>query len=172
MFISKIIVIFDENIYNTQMKIKDFISRSIQNYPTLYKSDNYFNSKLKVLSHIFFSIGNGYEVAETNTPEEGGYVVEPKCKRNKETDDWDRIKDKPYGKDKYKKLPKDYFESVMYYVSGIETPIEVIHNYDYVYYRFDKKIKECDFFYKPSLVEVINDRSFSPYPFSKGFSLI
>jgi len=155
------------------MKIKDFISRSIQTYPTLYKCDNYYNSKLKVLNQIFFTIGNGYEVAETKIPEEGGYVVEEKYKRNKKTDDYIRIKDKPYGKEKYKELPTDYFDTIIYKVSSLKSPIEVINNgEDNVYYRYDKDIEDCEDFYKPKLRKIISNYPFIPYPFSKNYSLI
>ena len=155
------------------MKIKDFISRSIQTYPTLYKCDNYYNSKLKVLNQIFFTIGNGYEVAETKIPEEGGYVVEAKYKRNKKTDDYIRIKDKPYGKEKYKELPTDYFDTIIYKVSSLKSPIEIINNgEDNVYYRYDKDIEDCEDFYKPKLRKIISNYPFIPYPFSKNYSLI
>jgi len=170
---SKIIIIFDENIYNIPMKIKDYISRSIQSYPTLYKCDSYYESKLRVLNHIFFTNGNGLEVAETENSEDGGYVVEPKYKMDIKTDNWNRIKDKPYGKEKYKELSKDYFDSIIYQVCGLESPIEVINNGgDNVYYRYDKKIKDREDFYHPRLVEIIKDNSFSPYPFSKNFCII
>ena len=155
------------------MKIKDFISRSIQNYPTLYKCDNYYNSKLNVLNHIFFVIGNGYDVADTEIPEQGGYVVEAKSKRNKKTDAYIRIKDKPYGKEKYKELPADYFDTIIYKISSPKSPIEIINNgRDDVYYRYDKEIEDCEDFYKPKLRKVINNHSFTPYPFSENYSLI
>jgi hypothetical protein len=38
------------------MKIKDFISKSIQEYPLLYKDVNYEKSKLKVLNQLFFCV--------------------------------------------------------------------------------------------------------------------
>lgn len=160
------------------MKIKDFISRSIQTYPTLYKSENYYESKLKVLNQIFFTVGNGYDVAETEIPEEGGYVVEPKYKHDRKTDSYVRIKDKSYGKDKYKELPENYFDTIIYTVSGFKSPIEVINNgSDNVYYRYEKitedicNIKDMDF-YNPTLREVITKYPFGPYPFSENHSLI
>lgn len=65
------------------MKIADYISKCIQLYPTLYKDIDYNKSKLKVLNHIFFTIGNGMEMAKTKNPNEGGYVVDPKYKKIK-----------------------------------------------------------------------------------------
>ena len=43
-------------------------------------------------------------MAETENPEDGGYVVRPKHKKDK-SGDWERIKDKPYAAVKYKKIP-------------------------------------------------------------------
>ena len=72
------------------MKIADYISKSIQEYPLMYKDVDYEKSKLKVLNHIFFTNGNGLEMAETENPEDGGYVVRPKHKKDK-FGDWERI---------------------------------------------------------------------------------
>ena len=153
------------------MRIKDFISIRIQKYPSLYKCDNYYDSKLKVLCQIFFTIGNGYEIAETEIPEEGGYVVEPKYKHIKKDDEWIRIKDKPYGKGKYKELPADYFESFIYEVSG--SPIEtILHNDGTTYYRYNKKLEDIVYYNRPTLREIRSQSPFSPYPFSENFSLI
>ena len=43
------------------MLLEHFVNYSIYNYPTLYRSKNYSASRLKVLDHLFFVIGNGYE---------------------------------------------------------------------------------------------------------------
>jgi len=156
------------------MKIADYISKSIQEYPSLYKDVDYEKSKLKVLCQIFFTNGNGLEMAETDNPKEGGYVVEPKHKKYKKTDDWIRIKDKPYGKEKYKPIPDGYFESITYYVYASEHPIETIYRKgkygdDKIYFRYDKKVDSE--FRQPKLYKAESLHPFSPYPFSKGFSI-
>jgi hypothetical protein len=156
------------------MKIADYISKSIQEYPSLYKDVDYEKSKLKVLNHIFFTIGNGLEMAETDNPAEGGYFVEPKYKEDKKTGDWIRIKDKPYGKEKYKPIPDGYFESIVYYVSASERPIETIYRKgqyrdDRVFFRYDKEVDRE--FRKPELYKAESLHPFSPYPLSKGFSI-
>lgn len=94
------------------MKISDYISKTIQEYHTLYKDVDYEQSKLKVLNHIFFVIGNGLELADTENPAEGGYVVDPIYERDNDDDDeFIRINDEPYGEIKYGKIPDGYFES-------------------------------------------------------------
>lgn len=92
------------------MKIKDYIIDNLQKYPPIFFEDsNYESCKLPILDHIFFTIGNGLELAQTEIESEGGYIVEPKYKRNKEGD-YVRKNDKPYGKVKSKPLPKDFFK--------------------------------------------------------------
>lgn len=156
------------------MKVADFISKSIQEYPSLYKDVNYEKSKMKVLDHVFFTIGNGMKIAEPADGEAGGYVVSPKYKRDRITDEWVRRKDKPYGKEKYKKLPSDYFDSVVYYVYGSDRPLDTIvrkdDSYsDSVYLRFPKRSEEKN--REPRLYKAESIGPFSPYPFSKGYSI-
>lgn len=86
------------------MKIADEISKNIHEYPNLFKKVDYETSKLEVLNHLFFTIGNGYEFAYTENPNEGGYLIEPKYKGDI------RVFDKPYGVLKYKELPNNYFK--------------------------------------------------------------
>ena len=148
------------------MKVADFISKSIQEYPSLYKDVNYEKSKMKVLDHVFFTIGNGMEIAEPPDGEAGGYVVSPKYKRDRITDEWVRRKDKPYGKEKYKKLPSDYFDSVVYYVYGSDRPLDTIvkkdDSYsDSVYLRFPKRSEEKN--REPRLYKAESIGPFSPY---------
>ena len=157
------------------MKIKDFISKSIQTYPSLYKSENYEKSKLKVLDHIFFTIGNGLELAWTENPIDGGFVVEPKSKKNKKTDEWERLYDKPYGQETFKVLPESYFEDVVFYITAENKALEITSKKDlYGGYgclaRFDNKTGN-DKYFSPKLVEAKCNNLFSPYPFSKGFSI-
>jgi hypothetical protein len=156
------------------MKIADYISKCIQEYPSLYKDLDYERSKMKVLCQIFFTNGNGLKMAETEDPSEGGYVVDPKYKRSKETGDWIRRTDKPYGKEKYKKLPDSYFDDVVYYVYTSDYPIETIYRKgertgDKVYFRYDKKTNNPR--REPKLYEAKSDHKFSPYPFSKGYCI-
>jgi hypothetical protein len=146
------------------MKIKDYISRSIQEYPSMYKDVDYEKSKLKVLNHIFFVIGNGLEFARTENPKEGGYICDRSGKNNK-----------PYGKEKYKKIPKDYFESVIYYVYASEYPLEVITKKSRypggkTYYRYRNSVDSP--MREPRLYKAECLGPFSPYPISEGHSLI
>lgn len=157
------------------MKIKDYISKSIQEYPSLYKDVDYEKSKLKVLNQIFFVIGNGLSMAHTDNPKEGGYVVEPKHKKDKETGEYIRRTDKPYGKEKFKAIPKGYFENVVYYVySGGGSPLETTFRKDEgggkAYFRYDKEDIENEY-NKPKIYEAKSLHSFSPYPIS-NYSLI
>lgn len=154
------------------MKIKDYISKSIQTYPSLFKSNNYEESKLKVLNQIFFVIGNGMEMAWTENPAEGGYVTEPKMKKDRKKDEWVRIYDKPYGKEKFKPIPDSYFEDVVFYVSSESSALEILTNcggYRFLA-RFDKQTAVNKYF-SPRLVEAKADDAFYPYPFSKGNSI-
>lgn len=41
--------------------MKNFIDHSILKYPLLYLDENYSKSEIRVLDHIFFVIGNGYD---------------------------------------------------------------------------------------------------------------
>lgn len=153
------------------MKIKDFISKSIQEYPSLYKDVDYEKSKLKVLNHVFFVYGNGLELADTGNPDNCGYVVEPKHKYNKKEDGYKRLKDKPYGEDKYKPIPEGYFDSVVYYVHASEYPLEIIKlDFDRTYYRYSKDVLKSDFS-QPKLYKAQSFETFSPYPFCE-YSII
>lgn len=155
------------------MKIADFISRAIQEYPSLYKDTNYEKSKMKVLDHVFFTNGNGLAMAKPGEGEEGGYVVDPKYKKNKVTDEWERSKDKPYGKEKYRKLPADYFDSVVYYVYGSDRQLDTVYKKnaygDAIYFRYPKKSDDVN--REPRVYKAESIGPFSPYPFSEGYSL-
>jgi hypothetical protein len=43
------------------MKLKDYVDNSIYHYPSLYRSTNYKDSRLRVLDHLFLTNGNGME---------------------------------------------------------------------------------------------------------------
>ena len=155
------------------MKVIDYISKYIQDYPSLYKDINYERSKLKLLNHTFFVIGNGVEFAQTDNPNEGGYMVLPKYKKDRQTDGYVRVKDKPYGAVKHKPLPKDYFETDIYYVSNGIRPIDirqVKHNrYDQdFYFRFRKG---DDLLYNgPTVFKAESLHNLSPYPIAFNHS--
>lgn len=157
------------------MKIADYISKLIQEYPGLYKDVDYEKSKLKVLCDIFFTIGNGLKMAEIDMHRNGGYVVSPKYKKDKKADEWFRVKDKLYGVDKYKKLPKDYFESTVYYVYSGDKPLDItMRKSEYeesVLFRYKKIEGEFSVIREPQLYKAENLHAFSPYPFSKDFSI-
>lgn len=151
------------------MKIKDFISKSIQEYPLLYKDVDYEKSKLKVLDHVFFSYGNGLKLAYTGNKNNNGYVVEPKYKDTK--NGYVRIKDKPYGEDTYKELPSDYFDSVVYYINASEYALEISNlDSDRIYYRYSKDVLENSFL-QPKLYKAQSLQAFSPHPFCE-YSII
>ena len=166
------------------MKISDYISKIIQEYPSLYKYKNYEESKLRVLDHVFFTIGNGLEMAETEDKAKGGYIVEPKFKRIKGEDEHIRIKDKPYGKEKYRPIQEEYFKYDIYHVSCINRPKDVVfieyYNFKDAYFLFEQTSKKESFGSSivdeilngvPKLRKIENNHEFSPYPFSKGFSI-
>jgi len=121
------------------MKVSDYIAESIMEWPSLFKSMDYDQSKLKVLNQIFFVIGNGLDFAQTGDEKTGGYVVSPR--HRKKNGRYIRIKDKPYGVETHSCLPEGYFETKIY-----ETR-------DY------------------GIVEQCARYGFSPYPFSKDYSL-
>lgn len=155
------------------MKIADYISKSIQEYPSLYKDIDYEKSKLHVLDHIFFTVGNGLDMAETENDLDGGYIVDPIFEKNR-NDDWIRVKDKPYGEETYKKIPDDYFDSIIYYVNSTEKPIDINvikkpFSKDDILIRYNKKVDS--FFSEPKLFKAENKNPFSPYPISKNCSI-
>lgn len=71
------------------MKLEDHIRASIYRYPTLYRANDYAESRLYVLNHLFLVIGNGYEWHRD------GYLTSGK-------------------KEGRKTLPKNYFEMDLY----------------------------------------------------------
>lgn len=145
------------------MKIKDFISKSIQEYPLLYKDVNYEKSKLKVLDQLFFVSGNGMGWADTEKPEEGGYLCQSKFKFDKKSDTWIKLKDKPYGKEKYKKIPNDYFEHCVFYVSG-NPFVTMRKGKKEVLLRY--KLRDVEML-PPRLIIAESKHSFKPYPFDE-----
>lgn len=122
------------------MKIKDYIAQSIRQYPSLYKDVDYEKSKLKVLDHIFFTNGNGLEMAHTFDPKRGGYIVDPTYIEKK--GEWIRAYDEPYGMEKCKDLPDNYFTKK----SECDYPFHP--------YPFSKNYcVACDVFYKGEFLQ-------------------
>ena len=95
------------------MKVVDHVNQAINTYPSLYMLDNYENSTFAVLHHCLIVLGNGIEWADTGNPKTGGYLVQPRYR--KLHDDWMRIKDKPYGKEKCELDPRAFKEKTFYF---------------------------------------------------------
>lgn len=100
------------------MKVIDHVNQAINNYPSLFIYDTYEDSAFAVLHHCFIVLGNGIKWAYTGDPKTGGYLVHPKHRRLH--DDWVRIKDKPYGKEKCELDPRAFKEKI-YYFDEIDT---------------------------------------------------
>ena len=79
------------------MKLEDYIYKSLLEYPSLYLCNNYEDSKMLVLNHLFLVNGNGMDWAISKGGNHEGYLVEDKYKKTKD-DEWIRLPDKPYGK--------------------------------------------------------------------------
>lgn len=170
------------------MKLEDYVRKSIWQYPSLYKDVDYEKSEMKVLDHVFFTCGNGLELAQTEDPTQGGFYVSPTMKRVK--GEWERLPDKAYGVEKFRKLPKDYFKYPVYYVSqgnggrdASESAYIVkneLYGQDSVYIRIHQEIelnasleKETtleSLFRGPRLVEAESRHPFRPYPISVDYS--
>lgn len=149
------------------MKIADYISKKIQMYPTLYKDVDYEKSKLKVLNYIFFTVGNGLDFAKTEHEKDGGYLTNPKYKWDSETEDSTRLPDEVYGFEKYKPIPKDYFDSDVFYVYCSDTPIQVdVNDNKDIHIRYRKDTSS-----EPVLLKAESKYQFSPSPINKGFCI-
>ena len=86
------------------MKLSDQISKSIYEYPSLFKDVDMQKSRIKVLDQLFLVIGNGYEWTD-------GYLAEMVCKKNGSG----FKKFLPYGKEKFSvKLDEKYFKNPIY----------------------------------------------------------
>jgi hypothetical protein len=116
------------------MQLNNLVEDLIYNYPLLYKSYNYTNSRLRVLNHLFLVIGNGYEWDITRT------FLEDK--------DSNLIRS-PY-------LDKEYFSRKLYSVNindKRETVLQLIK--DVYHYTIGKEILfECE----ESRIEEINNK--------------
>lgn len=162
------------------MRLNDFVAKSIYNYPSIYKDVDYSRSEMKVLDHVFFTCGNGMELAMTEDPAQGGYYVTPKMRKRK-YGEWDRLLDAPYGQEVFKPLPKGFFDHPVFYISSdqrIETSSYKGRWNDknnlYIVIKGLKGKPDEDsldrFFGGPRLMECESRHEFSPYPFSEEYS--
>lgn len=150
------------------MKIKDLISKRILEHPSLYKDENFEKSKLKVLNSIFFI--ENLDIALVEEGKECGYLVDPNFEFDKDTGEFIRMKDEPYGKDTYKEIPPGYFDSVVFYVSAGAKPLDTTIKNSEIGTEFclsySKEIAESEFL-APRFLVAKNLVPFKPYPFSK-----
>ena len=130
------------------MKLEDHIKQSIHTYPTLYKDVDYARSRIKVLGHMFLTLGNGIEFAETTYLDQGGYLVSHR----------DDVPNLPYGERKYTGPELDE----AYFASSITEPM----------FNEERK-KDLEFFAKtPGILEIIrhkvlvleSKKAYNPYP--------
>ena len=100
------------------MYLEDYIKKSIYEYPSLYKCNTYEDSRIRVLSHIFFSNGNGLDFAHTKDKAKGGYVVDD-ARYHTRHGDHIRTFDQPYGKVKFdvNLVDDQYFLDKIFYIS-------------------------------------------------------
>lgn len=128
------------------MKLKDHINKAIKKYPTLFKAGNYKKSTVSVLNHLFLVIGNGYEWHD-------GYLCDGELK--------------PYGKEKYNSLSRDFFKKRYYSYN---------RTHKYMYEAIKKKpelfsdvigettiVKKSNNYYYQYGKDIIGYK-FSPYP--------
>jgi hypothetical protein len=98
------------------VQLDQHINWCIFNYPTLYRSDSYELSRIKVLGHIFLTIGNGYEWNEK------GYL----STGNDHT---------------LEALPENYFQQNLYELDT-DQPIEAIAALEgRIYYLLDRYVR-------------------------------
>ena len=155
------------------MKIKDYVSREIQTYPSLYKSENYEISKLKVLSKAFF-LGTAHStLAWTENPTNGGYIVTCHFRKNKKTNEWVRVFDKPYGQEKFKELPDSYFEDRIFYVNYQDKAKEIfIDKRDFSPYNCLITFNKIEHRRPPMLIEAKCNLNFTPDSINKDYSAV
>lgn len=88
------------------MKLNEAIAKSIKRYPLLYRDLDYQKSRIKVLGHYFFTLGNGMAWWD-------GYLTDH-CEMEYRSGKggWVGTGGKKYGEETYKgKFSKDYFTS-------------------------------------------------------------
>lgn len=141
------------------MKLKDYVLQNIYNYPTLFLAETYEESRLLVLHQCFLVLGNGVEWAHTKNLSNGGYIVYPKYR--KFNDDWVRVYDKQYGKEKF---DFDFNDLIGHGIT------EFLEPYDHDYH--EKRSPELKKIINESKQKsILNGKFFNkiesaPYPFS------
>lgn len=84
------------------MYLLDYAKITICEYPSLYLFPDFNSCFIRVLDQVFGSIGSHCEWAQTKNPKDGGYVCIPHY--SKRRGEYIRKLDKPYGKEKFKKV--------------------------------------------------------------------
>lgn len=84
------------------MKLKDYVDRSIFEYPLLYArmTGSYAEARLRVLDHLFLVLGNGLKWAILPDGSHAGYLTYAQYGA-----EHNRLPDPPYGKEKYEGPP-------------------------------------------------------------------
>ncbi len=133
------------------MRLEAYIRKIIFTYPSLFKDVNYEKSRIKVLGHIFWTIGNGLEIAYTKDKSKGGYVTHDTYYRK--GGEWTRRYDKPYGREKFIELPKWFFNTKL-----TEE------------YELTKGMSNIADKTHPT-IDLESTHSYRPYPFSTKYSI-
>ena len=151
------------------MKLEDCIYKSLIEYPALYLCNNYEDSKMLVLNHLFLVNGNGMDWAISKDGKQEGYLIESKYKGTR--DKWIRLPDKPYGKpviknklpfveiiEKYKKeyLEESRYESVRDFHNQLPKRIQKLIR--------DENIKDLE---NGNYLQKFDEHS--PYPYSSKY---
>ena len=86
------------------MKLHHAIAKAIRQYPLLYRDTDYERSKIKVLDHLFLTIGNGYDWYD-------GYLWEKKSHYDSATAEYVLCVPTPYGSQRFSPLafPDNYW---------------------------------------------------------------
>lgn len=144
------------------MKLKDYVFKSIREYPSLYKDVDYEKSKLKVLNHTFFVTGNGLKIAYAKVKMEGGYITYPKFKSDNENEDGFRVRifDEPYGKETFPSLPENYFENPIYTIYSSAREIACTRLHERIEIQYEKK--DIDKYGEPRIIECKSNYPFIP----------
>lgn len=107
------------------MLLDDSVKQSISKFPCLYYCENYEKSKFQVLHQYFIILGNGFDWANTENPEDGGYLIEPKYVRI--NGEWERDFDLPYGHQKFS-LDSRFFKEKLYELWKKHSELELDYN--------------------------------------------
>lgn len=150
------------------MTVHNYIVDSLINLPSLYKDVDWEKSKMKILNHVFLVIGNGVEIAISKNGSQG-YFTKPNFYKKGETHI--RKLDKNYNNKSNLKLPKNFFDRKVYYVS---CTYEKLGSRDKYWIQSEDNHNE-DFHQKyllPKPVEANSTYDFQPYPISEYSAVI